>query len=83
MMQSAKLCNDKIIIEYRGMIMDFEYIKACEDRRKSVERVLAILFTATNGPDTTFMDVLESYIYGEITLEEMETKVDSLEYLGV
>ena len=48
-----------------------------------MERVLASLFTATNGPDETFMKVLDSYISGEITLKEMETRVDRLEYLGV
>lgn len=48
-----------------------------------MERILAILFTTTNGPDETFMKVLDSYISVEITLKEMETRVDQLEYLGV
>ena len=59
-----------------------EYVAACERRRKSVERVMAILLTATNGPDESFMRVLESYIDGKISLEEIEMRVDRLEYLG-
>ena len=44
---------------------------------------MAILLTATNGPDEKFMEVLDFYIFGKITLEEMEIQVDRLEYLGV
>lgn len=73
----------KTILELRGMIIDNNYIVSCENRRKSVERVMAILLTATNGPDEIFMEVLDSYIFGKITLEEMEARVDRLEYLGV
>ena len=72
----------KTILELRGIIVDESYITACEDRRKSVERVMAILLTATNGPDEKFMGVLDSYIDGHISLEEMEARVDRLEYLG-
>ena len=52
-----------------------------EERRKSVERCLAILSTATNGPDELFMNALDSYIEGEISLSELEKKVDRLEYI--
>ena len=72
----------KTILELQGIIIDDNYIAACESRRKSVERVMAILLTATNGPDEKFMEVLDSYIFGNITLEEMEIRVDRLEYLG-
>ena len=65
------------------MAMCNEYIEACEKRRKSVEKALAIVMTATNGPDEAFMDVLDAYIFGKISLEEMETRIDRLEYLGV
>ena len=73
----------KKILELQGILLDDNDIDSCESRRRSVERVLAILYTATNGPDETFMNVLDSYISGEITLKEMETRVDRLEYLGV
>lgn len=73
----------KTILELKGIMIDENYIVSCENRRKSVERVMAILLTATNGPDEIFMGVLDSYISGKITLEEMETGVDRLEYLGV
>ena len=42
---------------------------------------MAIVLTATDGPDEIFMEALESYIAGEITLEELEVRVDRLEYL--
>lgn len=71
------------ILEYKGMLINDEYVMACEKRRKSVEKALAIVMTATNGPDEAFMDVLDAYIFGKISLEEMETRIDNLEYLGV
>lgn len=73
----------KTILELRGVITEESYITACENRRKSVERATAIILTATVGPDEIFTEVLESYIDGHITLEEMEANVDKLKYLGV
>ena len=73
----------KTILEYKGILVDEAYVEACERRRKSVEKALAIVLTATNGTDEKFMDVLESYIFGKISLEEMEVRIDRLEYLGV
>ena len=58
-----------------------EEVKLCEERRKSVERVVEIPMTSTEGPDDKFAEVLEDYINGHITLEEMESKVNKLEYL--
>ena len=55
---------------------------ACEVRRKSVENAMAIMLSATNGPDEAFMDVLDSYILGEISLEEIEQRMDRFEYLA-
>ena len=57
-------------------------VDAGEARRKSVENAMAIMLSATNGPDELFMEVLDSYIFGKITLEEMETRIDRFEYLG-
>ena len=54
---------------------------AKEKRRRSVERCLAILLTATEGPNEMFMDALEEYIEGRISLSEMEKRVDRLEYI--
>lgn len=56
-------------------------VEACEARRKSVENAMAIMLSATNGPDEVFLEVLNSYIFGEITLEEMEQRIDRFEYL--
>lgn len=50
-------------------------------RRKRVENAMAIMLSATNGPDEVFKKVLDSYILGEITLEEMEERIDRFEYL--
>lgn len=69
------------ILEMQGFIMDENYIDACERRKKSVERALAIMLTATNGPDEAFMGVLDSYVAGKITLKEIEARVERLEYL--
>jgi len=57
-------------------------VETCEERRKSVENAMAIMLSATNGPDELFLEVLESYILGEITLEEMERRIDRFEYLA-
>lgn len=73
----------KKILKYEGMLNDLSYADGCEDRRKHVENALAITLSATNGPDDIFMDALDSYVSGVITLEELEAKVDKLEFLGV
>lgn len=72
----------KTILEYRGLYQDTAYLEACERRRNSVEKTLAVLLTATKGPDEVFMNALDSYIFGKITLEDLEAKVDKLAYLG-
>ena len=63
------------------VMIDEAYIEACEKRRKSVEKALAIVMTAINGTDEKNMDVLDSYIMGKISLEEMEARIDRLKYL--
>lgn len=73
----------KTILQYKGIIMNPSYIEACELRRKSVENAMAIMLSATNGPDELFLEVLDSYIFGKITLEEMEVRIDRFEYLKV
>ena len=69
------------ILEHREIIINSNYINDYENRRKSVERALAIILSATNGPDKTFMNALNDYIEGKITLSELEQNVDSLSYL--
>lgn len=71
------------ILEYNGMLIDESYIIACNERRTSVEKALAIVLTATEGPNELFMEALDSYIFGKITLEELERRIDRFEYLGV
>lgn len=72
-----------MILQYKGMIINIEHIETCEVRRRRVERALAVLYTATNGPNALFMDALEQYIEGSITLVELEQNVDNLVYLEV
>ena len=60
-----------------------QYIETCDVRRHRVERILAILYTATNGPDNLFMDALEDYIEGVLTIDELESRVDEFKYLGL
>ena len=62
---------------------DKNYIGECEKRRRSVENAMAIMLTSSKGPDELFMKVLDEYIMGGITLEEMEKKIDRFEYLDV
>ena len=69
------------ILDHRGIIINGNYINDYENRRKSVERALAIILSATNGPDKIFMNALNDYIEGKITLSELEQNVDSLSYL--
>ena len=69
------------ILDHREIIINSNYINDYENRRKSVERALAIILSATNGPDKTFMNALNDYIEGKITLAEIEHNVDSLAYL--
>lgn len=71
----------KTILEDKGMLMSEAYLLGCEERRKSVERALAVVLSATNGPDEAFLGVLDDYIDGKISLEEMEKRVDRLEYI--
>ena len=70
------------ILEYKGMIISENYILECEERRKSVERAVAIITTTTEGPNEIFMDALELYISGELSLEQLEENIDRLDYIG-
>ena len=72
----------RMILQYKGMLINQSYLEACEARRKSVENAMAIMLSATNGPDELFLEVLDAYIFGKITLEEMEVRIDRFEYLG-
>ena len=72
----------KTILEYRGILIGENYIVECENRRKSVENALAIILTATDGPNDEFIEALDMYIFGELSLEQLEEKVDKLEYIG-
>ncbi len=73
----------KTILEYKGLLVDEAYVEACEKRRKSVEKAMAIILSATDGPNEEFVEALESYIFGKISLSELEAGIDRLEYLGV
>jgi transcriptional regulator with XRE-family HTH domain len=73
----------RTILQYKGMLISPNYVEECEARRKSVENAMAIMLSATSGPDELFLEALDSYIFGKITLEEMETRIDRFEYLGV
>lgn len=72
----------KTILQLKGMLISQSHVESCDARRKNVENAMAIMLSATNGPDELFLEVLDSYIFGDITLEEMEERIDRLEYLG-
>lgn len=73
----------KKILEYEGLLENISYADECDKRRKHVENALAITLSATDGPDDIFMEALDSYVSGMTTLEELESRVDRLEFLGV
>ena len=73
----------RTILQYRGFSINENYVEECEKRRKSVENAMAIMLSATKGPDELFMEVLDAYIFGKISLQEMESRIDRFEYLGV
>ena len=72
----------KTILEYKGIIVDGNYVDECEKRRKSVELAMAKVLTPTKGQHQEFMNALELYISGKLTLSEIEKKVNRLEYIG-
>lgn len=72
----------RTILQYKGMLISRSYVEACDARRKSAENAMAIMLSATNGPDESFLEIVDSYIFGKITLEEMEGRIDRFEYLG-
>ena len=43
---------------------------------------MAIVLSATNGLNERFMKVLEDYIEGKISLEEMEAGIERMKYLN-
>lgn len=52
-----------------------------ELRRRHVERALAVVTTANEEPNTAFRAALEQFVAGELSLEELERRVDALAYL--
>ncbi len=59
------------------------YIKECEERRKIVSSALAVVTTATKGPNEAFMNALNAFIYGKISMEELRARTDRKEFLEV
>ena len=75
----------KLFIDDKDLRLQTEvnqsYIDEREARKKNVENAMAIMLSATNGSDKLFEEVLNAYILGEITLEELEKRIDRFEYL--
>ena len=61
--------------------LTLEEFQAKLKRQQSVDKALAILLTATDGVNKPFQDALDEYVTGEITLDELEARVDNLEFL--
>ena len=61
--------------------LTLEEFQAKLKRQQSVDKALAILLTATDGVNTPFQDALDEYVAGQITLDELESRVDNLEFL--
>ena len=61
--------------------LTLEEFQAKLKRQQSVDKALAILLTATDGVNKPFQDALDEYVAWEITLDELEARVDNLEFL--
>lgn len=60
-----------------------QYLKECATRRLYVERALAIVTTAAQAPNALFMDALEQFVDGTLSLEELEHNVNQFNYLKI
>lgn len=69
------------ILQNEGFIINEHYVELCNRRKRGVERALAIIYSATNGPNDMFLEALELYIDGKMSLVEMERRIDNFEYL--
>lgn len=58
-----------------------EEIAAWKERKSHADAALAITLTACDMPDKKFMTAMKDYINGKLPLEELEARVDRLEYL--
>ncbi len=64
-------------------MIDTPYVKECNLRRLYVERSLAIVTTAAQAPNDLFMNALENFIAGKLSLEELESNVNNFNYLKI
>lgn len=69
------------ILNYKGLVNVNTISKV--QRQEAVNMATAIILTATEGYNKEFMLGLNSFIEGDISLAELEDKVDNLEFLGV
>ena len=58
-----------------------EEIAAWKERKSHADTALAITLTACDMLDKNFMNALKNYINGKLSLEELEARIDRLEYL--
>lgn len=61
--------------------MNNQSLMEYEARRKLVANTLAVVMTATKGPNKAFMNALNDYIYGKLSLEELTIRTKQREYL--
>lgn len=61
--------------------MSDQYAKECEARRKIVANTLAVVMTATQGPNGAFKKALDDYISGRLSFEELQERTNRMEYL--
>lgn len=62
------------------MSIDIEEMKK---RRDAVDTALGITLTAASMPNQRYLDALDDYVAGKITLEELDENVHNLKYLYV
>lgn len=52
-----------------------------QKRRKAVNNALGILLTAANMPNENYLNALDDFVMGKITIEELDQRVHQLEYI--
>lgn len=72
---------DGVINSVNNMKRNAQLKMDAELRRRHVERALAVVATVSEEPNTAFRVALEQFVAGELSLEELESRVDALAYL--
>lgn len=63
-----------------GYIMNIELDEMMQ-RKEAVDNALGVLLTAAKLPNNNYLNALDEFIAGKITIDELDEKVHSLVYV--